>query len=87
MSDKVPVPDLSGYMIPKDLRRPTLVLGDGLFKDRSGYEGLPAGSVFDGLARRLCFVCEQWREPDRGPKTCSTACMESDYPTADEEQS
>jgi hypothetical protein len=85
--DKIPVGDLSGYMIPKDLCRPTLVLGDGLFKDRSGYEGLPPGSVFDGLAQKLCFVCEQWRDANRGPQTCSATCMEADYPTAEEEQS
>jgi hypothetical protein len=30
--------------------------------------------------RKLCFVCEQWRAPDEGPRTCGPDCMEDDYP-------
>lgn len=31
-----------------------------------------------------CWICEQHRE---APMVCSATCMESDYPTADEEKS
>lgn len=76
---------MSDDKIP-DLRHGIYILDvDGtMFQDKRDRR-YPTGSVFDGLAQKLCFVCEQWRDANRGPQTCGPRCMESDYPTEEEQ--